>query len=452
MGDHEGAPTTVAVDEDGQLYSLMVGANGVVVAVDSAGKIQSVMQGAFGSTTKTLLCDADGRLLAQLMGMYGSTPIPIACDASGRLTIVGLDQTNVTGDANEAQTWDVSITTLVNNLNKIRYAVIHLSGEAWGTISHSIADVWAKFHATTGHKHTAATGDGPQLDHGQLGGLSDNDHTQYSLVSTITALFHATTGHAHSGGAGDAPILHHGGLSGLTDDDHVRYFDKDGSKALTGYRIQRNVDSELLEIHGGTLTAGKGGVIVVGGADSGTWQGGIAFFTPNAAKSTHQGVMQVIGDTDTPYLHMQSHAIKSLLNPVDAQDAATKHYVDADGQAWEAFSATWTWVGTPPDSPTIVYRWTRVGRIVHVNGYYYSANCNGSSLTSVTLPVTPSNIGGWVALAGCVYTEPETSDSASGPPFIRANGSDNKINFKGKTGGTDRQKIYVYFSGSYEVA
>ncbi len=94
-----------------------------------------------------------------------------------------LSQAKVSPDSTEAQTWDAALTTLVNNLNRIRYGIVTISGEAWGTFSHSIATVWGKFNAATGHKHSGAADDGAQIDHGGLGGLADDDHTQYVLKS-----------------------------------------------------------------------------------------------------------------------------------------------------------------------------------------------------------------------------------------------------------------------------
>ena len=88
----------------------------------------------------------------------------------------------------EASTWDVTLSSLVNNLNRIRNQVIAATGEAWGTVSHSIAGIWAKFHATTGHKHSGAADDGAQVDHGDLGGLGDDDHSIYLKADGTRAL------------------------------------------------------------------------------------------------------------------------------------------------------------------------------------------------------------------------------------------------------------------------
>ena len=78
-------------------------------------------------------------------------------------------------------------------------------------------------------------------DHGALTGLSDDDHSQYLLASDATdrATFAAnwldltdggaTTLHSHAAGATD-----HGTLTGLSDDDHTQYSLADGTRAFTG--------------------------------------------------------------------------------------------------------------------------------------------------------------------------------------------------------------------------
>ena len=56
---------------------------------------------------------------------------------------------------------------------------------------------------TTGHDHTGAADHGKKVDHGNLLGLADDDHTQYY------------------GSALREPD--HGALGGLADDDHTQY-------------------------------------------------------------------------------------------------------------------------------------------------------------------------------------------------------------------------------------
>lgn len=199
---------------------------------------------------------ADYNKQVLMMGNYNGEQVQIACDSDGGVLIIGYEQQDVAPDTTEAQTWDTAITSLTNNLNRIRYQIKTITGEAWGTVSHSIAAVWAKFHETTGHKHTAVAGDGPQLDHGLLGGL--------------------------------------------TDDDHAGYFNKDGSKPMSGY-INRNVNTDKMSIYGGLLTQSKDGAALhLYGADSIAGQGSFAVWLPNAAKSAGIAAITINGVTDTP--------------------------------------------------------------------------------------------------------------------------------------------------------
>lgn len=161
----------------------------VTVALDTDGKIIAILQGQVGGVAKTVLTDADGRIQALLYGMYGPTPMAIAVDAGGKLVVQNLAQTNIEGDVTEAQTWDSSVSTLLNNLNRIRNQIVAITGEAWGTVSYNVAAIWAKFHATTGHKHTGAADDAPKIP----------DTSLESPVATHAALAASVHGVSASG-------------------------------------------------------------------------------------------------------------------------------------------------------------------------------------------------------------------------------------------------------------
>ncbi|MBW2674109.1 MAG: hypothetical protein JRD89_11960 [Deltaproteobacteria bacterium] len=274
---------TVRVDSEGRIVSLMTGGEGIPLAVDEEGRIRAVMQGVHDTTLRTLSTDEEGRLQALLFGTYEGTPVPVSVDAEGKLVTVDLSQQNILGDTDEAQTWDSPIGSLLNNLNRIRYAIVHMSGEAWGTFSHSIAEIWGKFNATTGHKHSGEADDGGVIDHGSLDGLEDDDHTQY--------------------------------------------YPADTSRPLTGGTILRDVDTDLLQLCGGSDISANPS-IVIGGRDYITLPGGIGFFTPNAAETAVIEVLRLTGCTDDPVADMNGHRITNLADPVNPQDAVTKSYAD----------------------------------------------------------------------------------------------------------------------------
>src|SRR5512137_72964 len=119
-------------------------------------------------------------------------------------------------------------------------------------------------YVTNGDAHDHSGGDGAQIDHGGLAGLSDDDHPQYikhSLATAVndflvasgagsfakktlaevktalglgsaaytastdyaTAAKGVTNGDSHDHNGGDGAQVDHGGLAGLSDDDHPQY-------------------------------------------------------------------------------------------------------------------------------------------------------------------------------------------------------------------------------------
>jgi len=295
----------IRVDEQGRMVALMTGGEGIPLAVDEEGRIRAVMQGEHDTTLRTLKTDEEGRLQAVMVGSYEGTPVPVATDADGRLKIVDLYQNSIMPDETEAQTWDDPIGSLLSNLNRIRYAIVHMSGEAWGTFSHSIAEIWGKFNATTGHRHSGAEDDGGQVDHGTLAGLGDDDHTQY--------------------------------------------FRADGSRPLTGPRILRDNDTTWLSIHGGD-DPDADPLIILSGKNREDYFGNIRFFTPNADKTGLNLVVTITGSTDDPVMSLNNRRITSVANPISAQDAATKDYVDSAAIARPGMILAWS--GSVGDIPS----------------------------------------------------------------------------------------------------
>lgn len=109
-------------------------------------------------------------------------------------------------------------------------------------------------------------------------------------------------------------VVDHGALAGLTDDDHARYWDKDGSKNVTGNTFRRDGDSNAIQFVGGGSAWYSGAIVCVYGMNHPSRPGQIQFNVPNAAKNGSVEVFHVDGVTDTPYLNMLNHEIKNLLN------------------------------------------------------------------------------------------------------------------------------------------
>lgn len=280
--------------------------------------------------------------------------------------------------------------------------IVTMTGEVWGTASTTIAAIWVKFNLTIGHAHSGAADDGKVIHHGDTSGKDDNDHPQYSLATAITALFHATTGHKHTAVTGDAPQLDHGILGGLSDDDHTQYVLWALGKAMSGTAFYRDVLDSLFQFRGGDLTAGSGAIYSCYGKNNASYPGAHLFFVPNAAKNANIIVINVLGNTDTPTVSLNTWKITNLGDPTDAQDAVTKHHAEshlAASMLTDYVTSTFTPILTfGGASVGITYTiqaglYTRIGNIVTVSGHILLSN-KGSSVGPVSiggLPYTVSN-------------------------------------------------------------
>ena len=61
------------------------------------------------------------------------------------------------------------------------------------------------------------------IDHGNLPGLTDDDHTQYLKEKASGGTAGESPLHAHTSGAQAGQLDHGLALTGLTDDDHTQY-------------------------------------------------------------------------------------------------------------------------------------------------------------------------------------------------------------------------------------
>lgn len=110
----------------------------------------------------------------------------------------------------------------------------------------------------------------PTEDHGDLDGLTDNDHTQYVNAVTDTATINLTLTGQSVSGAVIAGGVDHGSLAGLGDDDHTQYLLANGSRALAG---AWNMGSQALtnvNVDSGTLN-GITALVVANNVDIGNF-------------------------------------------------------------------------------------------------------------------------------------------------------------------------------------
>jgi hypothetical protein len=113
-------------------------------------------------------------------------------------------------------------------------------------------------HVTNGDSHDHSGGDGGTIDHGALSGKGDDDHSQYHNDSRANTWHsglsgsHVTNGNSHNHNGGDGGTIDHGALSGKGDDDHSQYFLASGGRAMSGDidlngNVIKNVDKVRLD-------------------------------------------------------------------------------------------------------------------------------------------------------------------------------------------------------------
>jgi hypothetical protein len=206
--------------------------------------------------------------------------------------------------------------------------------------------------------------------------------------------------------------------------------------------ISRDVDNSYFNIYGGT--GGKGSAITMNGPSSSYQPGALNFWTTNAAGDT-AGMAHFTGATNTPVLDMESHRISAVANATTTGDALNYN-------AWQAWTPTITWGGTPPASLTTTARWTQVGKIVYFHFLTGSTDSNAATSMSFSLPkaaryATGSDI---FALSGGEYyvNSVPANVFVALAPVIQSGG---EVTY-GYVTPVDGKTIQIWISGFYEVA
>lgn len=86
IGNYEGTPTLVAVDDQGRLYAVLYGTISVEGEVDvTQAEKDREIQGSDGATLRTIAVDELGRIITLIKGVHNGTLTPVAVDAGGQI-------------------------------------------------------------------------------------------------------------------------------------------------------------------------------------------------------------------------------------------------------------------------------------------------------------------------------------------------------------------------------
>jgi len=127
----------------------------------------------------------------------------------------------------------------------------------------------------------------------------------------------------------------------------------------------------------------------------------------------------------------------------------TQTAVPMAGDLPKAYTPTLAWMtGTPATITTIARTWrylTTVWFVVDIS----SANGNGATALTITLPTTPTNNGNNIPCSALQLNNTTWSDPLA---YILADGSNNKINFRAFTPVAAGNAIKIQVSGFYEMS
>lgn len=224
------------------------------------------------------------------------------------------------------------------------------------------------------------------------------------------------------------------------------YFRSDCSRGFSGAAgswLFLTANNSFIQLRGGTTDVGSGSIITCYGSDHANTSL-MEFRTINAAKSASIAVMQIAGNTDTPYLDMLSHRIAAVLEPTTAGDALRYN-------AWTAWTPSLTWTTATPAAGATTARYYRVGKTIFFEFYFFSGDSNGTTNLTFTLPSTPSNVAARIVFASSErYGAAGTTFTTPIAEYL-ADGTSSAVYFRSFQTASDGQPISVSVAGMYEI-
>lgn len=160
----------------------------------------------------------------------------------------------------------------------------------------------------------------------------------------------------------------------------TNYFKCDCTNPLTGLSVLRNVTNSYIFVGGGTgVYDGSGSGFLVYGKDH-VAAGSMYLSVTNAAKNANINVVSINGNTDLPSMSLNGFRITNVAEATTAADALRLN-------DWAAWTPTLTWATGTPASVTTYARWSRIGKTIFFMFTTTSADANGCTGLTVTLPV-----------------------------------------------------------------
>lgn len=160
----------------------------------------------------------------------------------------------------------------------------------------------------------------------------------------------------------------------------------DGDLVLTDYfgTIRKSTDNTFLKLLSGATDAGSPNIQMISSTYGISALGEIWVYLKSG-----NAVFACIQDIHLrTALSLRGNPITNLGAPIDLTDAAPKNYVDGKFPAWSAWTPTLVWTTGTPSGINTTARYVKIGKIVFFEFTIVSADSNGCSDLTISLPVS----------------------------------------------------------------